>query len=225
MNVSPIVVDIETIGIANAADFLEPVSAAKNLVDPVKIQADIAKRTEERDAKIALDWNVGRIAALGWWTEDDGLIVRTCPNEADEASALMDFWRESRHRSIIGYNVKGFDLKFMVQRSRLLSLAHPVLDLGRYSKQGIVDLYLELTFNDPMSEACMRRSLHAFCRRFGIPVHDEIQGKDIPALIAAGDWESVTSHLVSDVMLTCELARKLHLIALMPQPAEVETIA
>lgn len=222
MHVSPIVVDIETSGLPNAAEFLEPVTAAKNLVDPAKIQADIIKRTEERDAKIALDWNVGRIAAIGWWTEEDGLIVRACPNDADEASALMDFWRESRRRTILGFHVKGFDLRFMVQRSRLLGVAHPVLDLGRYSKQGIIDLYLELTFNDPKpADACMKQSLKAFCRRFGIPVHDEVQSVEIPSLIAAGNWDTVQSHCASDVMLTCELARRLRFIAPGPDTVAV----
>mgnify|MGYP001558621848 CR=1 FL=1 len=209
MQTTPIIIDIETCGLPHAAEYLEPVSAAKNLKDPDKIKADLEQRTAERDGKVALDWNVGRIAALAWWTEDDGVIVRLCPEEPDEALALTEFWRVSRHRTIMGFNVKGFDLKFMIQRSRLLGVAHPVLDVGRYSKQGITDLYLDLTFNDSQDTFCMRRTLHAFCRRFGIPVTDTVVGKDIPALVAAGDWQTVQAHVVSDIMLTVELAKRL----------------
>ena len=84
-----------------------------------------------------------------------------------------------------------------------------MLDVGRYSKQGIVDLYLELTFNDAQDSWCMRRTLHAFCRRFRIPIEDTVQGKNISALVAAGDWEAVTFHCTSDVRLTLALAQRL----------------
>ena len=78
MQTSPIILDLETCGLPNAADFLEPVTAAKNLVDPAKVKADIEKRTQERDEKLALDWNVGRIVAIGMWTAEGGTYVETC---------------------------------------------------------------------------------------------------------------------------------------------------
>lgn len=206
----PIVVDIETCGLPNAAEFLEPVQAAKNLKDPEKIRADIEQRTQERVEKLALDWNVGRIAALAWWTEEHGVCVKTCENEAREASAITAFWLLAQRRTIVGFNVKGFDLKFMVQRSRLLSLSHPVLDFSKYSRRGITDLYLDLTFGDgTYDQGCMRRTLKAFAKRFGIPATDTIDGKDIPALVAAGKWDSVVAHVESDIQATVALARRL----------------
>src|SRR5688572_31611103 len=126
-NLSPIVVDCETGSLPNAADYLEPVQAAKNLKDPEKIKADIESRTAERDAKLALDWNVGRIGALAWWTVDGGLVVHVVPDEDTEAKALAGFWRDSKHRTIVGFNVKGFDLRYMVQRSRYLGVSYPIL--------------------------------------------------------------------------------------------------
>ena len=222
MDTSPVVVDVETAPLPNAADYFEPVEPDARLVDPVKIAASIAAKTEAQQSKAGLDWNVGRIAALAWWTEDDGVIVRLCPEEPDEALALTEFWRVSRHRPILGFNIKSFDLRFLVQRSRLLGVAHPILDLGRFSKGSIIDLYSELTFNDSQDTWCMRRTLHAFCRRFGIPVTDTAQGKDMPALIAVGDWAAVEAHVASDVLLTVELARKLRMIASVPKIYEVK---
>ena len=214
----PIIVDIETCGLPNAADFLEPVQPAKNLVDPAKVKADIEKRTAERDEKLALDWNVGRIAAIGTWTEREGTVVHLCPTEEAEAFALTSVWEEAKHRTIVGFNVKGFDLKYMVQRSRYLRVPHPVgLDLGKYSRKGIVDLFSELTFNDGMyDQGAMRRTLKAFCKRFGIPCDDAINGAEIPALIAAGEWEKVKAHVTSDVQLTVELAKRLGVITRFP---------
>lgn len=218
-DISPIVLDIETTGLENAGDYLEPVSPAKNLVDPAKVKADIEKRTAERDEKVALDYNVGRIAALGYWTETHGTAVWECPTEGQEKIALAQFWDIALHRTIVGFNIKGFDLRFLIQRSRYLGIPHPVLDLGKYAKQGIRDLYLDLTFGDgTYDQGCMRRTLKQFCRRFGLPVTDEIDGKDIPALVAAGDWKAVAAHCKADIGLTVALAQRLGVVAGQPAP-------
>ena len=215
---SPIIVDIETCGLPNAGEFLEPVQSAKNLVDPAKIKADIEKRTQERDEKIALDWNVGRCVAIGWWTEESGTRAACCFTEAHERGAIMSFWAIARGRTIVTFNGRNFDLPYLIQRSRYLGIAHPTLDLRPYGgEQGNVDLYLELTFGRKDSP-CMRQTLTAFCRRFGIPVTDEIASKDIPALVASDEWDKVAAHVTADVALTVTLARKLGVIA-QTQPA------
>jgi hypothetical protein len=221
MNVSPIVVDIETCGLPNAADFLEPVQAAKNLKDPEKIKADIESRTAERLERLALDWNVGRIAAVAWWTEQTGTDVRLCRDEDDEAAALTDFWEASRHRTLVGFNLKGFDLRFMVQRSRYLRVPHPILDFSKYSRKGVTDLFIDLTFGDgTYDQGAMRRTLKAFCKRFGIACDDAINGSEIPALVAAGQWDQVAAHAKADVELTVALAHRLGVIAEIPQAVE-----
>ncbi len=221
-DISPVVVDIETAGLPNAADFLEPVHAAKNLKDPEKVKADIEARTAERDGKLALDWNVGRIVALGWWTETHGTTALLCKDESLERAALGTFWRECKHRTIVGFNIKGFDLKFMVQRSRYLGVPYPLLDLGKYTRKGIIDLFSELTFNDgTYDQGAMRRTLHAFCRRFGIAVDDTVTGADVPALVAADDWAPILAHVKSDVELEVALAIKLGVIQPQPEPLTV----
>lgn len=209
-DVTPIVFDIETAGLPNAADFLEPVQPDKRLTDPVKIAADIAAKTAEREAKCSLDWNVGRIVAMGWWTEKAGTTAMICEDEQAEAFALDTFWKIARQRTLVGFAIKQFDLRFMVQRSRLLEVPYPMLDFGKYSRKGIHDLYLDLTFNDgTYDQGAMRRTLKAFAKRFGIPVNDAINGADVPALVAAGEWDQVIAHVTSDVEITLALARKL----------------
>lgn len=211
---SPIVVDVETCGLDNAADYLEPVVPDARLKDPAKIEADIADKTATRLTKIGLDYNVGRIVALGWWCEPDGVQAYLCRDEDGERAAVERFWALSAHRTIVGFCCKSFDLRYLIQRSRLLGLTYPQLNLSKYSNQGIEDLYLMLTFGDgPYDQGAMRRTLHAFCRRFGIPVTDQTTGKDIAALVATGDWAAVEAHVTADVILTLALARRLGVVA------------
>ena len=217
-DVSPIVVDVETAGLPNAADFLEPVVPDARLKDPAKIADDITAKTAARLEKLALDWNVGRIVAIGWWTAAYGQRGGVCRDETMEGTMLSGFWNAAKGRTIMGFNVKGFDLKFMIQRSRYLGIQYPDLDLGKYTRKGITDLFSELTFNDgTYDQGAMRRTLHAFCRRFGIPVTDTTTGKDIAALVAAEDWAGIEAHVRADVELTVALARRLGVM----QPAPV----
>lgn len=221
MDVSPIVVDIETCGLPNAAEFLEPVTPDARLKDPEKIKADIADKEQARIGRLALDWNVGRIVALGYWTDRTGTVVHVCNTPDEEGAALTDFWEESRHRTIVGFNAKGFDLRFMVQRSRYLRVPHPILDFSKYSRRGVTDLFIDLTFGDgTYDQGAMKRTLKAFCRRFGIPVNDAIDGKEIPALVAAGDWTAVEAHCRADVELTVQLAHRLGIVAEIPRAVE-----
>jgi hypothetical protein len=223
---SPLVFDIETAPIANAKDFIDPpdlddIKAPANYKDPEKIAAFI------EDAKVktladferacsdkgALDFNLARIVALGWWTERHGIQTALCRDEQDERQAIGHLWDLGRHRSLVGFRVREFDLPMLIQRSRLLDIPYPVLDLGRYARgTSICDLYDVLTFNDLRQEHLMRRTARAFARRFGIVVDDTVAGAEVPALIVAGDWESVRGHVMSDVTMMVALAQKLRIV-------------
>ena len=209
----PLVFDIETTALSNAADYLEPVQAARNLKDPEKVRADLEQRTAERDSKLALDWNTGRIAVVAWWTAEHGVVILPCADERVEAEALRLFWVATTQRVLVGFNCLQFDLRFLIQRSRYLGVPAPQLELGRYGRSEIRDLYLELTFREPQAgEACMRRTLPAFVKRFGLDVPETCSSADIPVLVAAGHWESVLVHVRADVEMTLALARRLGVV-------------
>lgn len=214
---NPIVVDIETVGLPNAVEYLEPPQPDKRLKDEAKIAADLEAKQAEQLALCSLDCNVGRIAAIGAWFDGVGVTTCTCPTEAEETTALKWFWDMAKRRTIVGFNIKGFDLRFLIRRSQLLDIPYPRLDLGKYSRKDVLDLYQELTFNDGhFDKGAMRRSLKAFCKRFGIPVNDNINGADVPGLIAAGKWDEVVFHVRSDVEMTVALARRLGVIKPVP---------
>jgi hypothetical protein len=216
----PIIVDIETAPHPCAADYLEPlnldgIKPAGNLKDPAKIAESIAQRKAdaiaEHAAKLtraALDWNLSRIVAIGWSIGAD-VIVMPCSDEFEERGALEAFWKDAKGRDLLGFAARTFDAPTLIQRSRLLNVAHRPLNLARYGNGSIIDLREILTFDDARYEAIMPRSLKMFCKRFDIPCEDEVSGADVPALIAAGEWEPVISHVTSDVRLTMALARRI----------------
>lgn len=226
----PIVFDLETAPLLNAADYLDPVEAAKNLKDPEKIAKDIAERTAERDDKCGLDYNTARIVALGtWaWSGNSQVEVHVCQCEADEREAIRLFWAMQQGRTLIGFRCREFDLPMLIQRSRYLGLMPPEIDLGKYARtHRVIDLYDLLTFQDSQRTFAMRRTLHNFCRRFGIPVTDTTAGADIAALVKAEDWTAIVSHCDSDVRLTRELAERVGVLTarvMVPEGVRTATV-
>ncbi len=235
MDVSPVIVDIETAPLENAREFiaapnLDDIKAPSNYVKAEAISDYVKRETAKRLAdferdctsKAALDFNTARIIALGWWTELGGTEAYLTADEEAERLALYAFWRVARDRQIVGFYIRQFDLPMMIQRSRYLGVPHLMPDLGRYSRSnGVVDLYDLLTFNDLRAETIMSRSVHSFCRRFGIPVEDIVSGADIPALVAAGDWTAVDSHVRSDIALEVSLARRLGVLQPVAESAAI----
>jgi hypothetical protein len=216
-----VIADLETIALPNAADYLDPVRAAANLRDPVKIEADITARSEAQLAECALDWNVGRIATIGLLTEREREPrVLVCLTEDDERRALREFWSalditpESTmtRRVVIGFCVRTFDLPFIIQRSRYLDVPRKRLSVDRYRNDDVLDIFSILTFDDLRCTSAMRRTLRAFARRIGLDVPDDIAGGDVAEHWRAGDVESVVAHVRCDVLRTAALARWLDLI-------------
>jgi hypothetical protein len=227
--------DIETVAHDCVRDYvaapdLGAVTAAKNLKDPAKIAESIESRKAELQAeyaeslsRAALDWNLSRIVALAWQAAgDDDVTVYSCHNEVEERQALVNFWNDYLGRRMVGFCARTFDAPTLIQRSRLLNVNHPRVRIDRFGRGDVIDVRDVLTFDDARYEAIMPRSLKAFCKRFGIPVDDPIDGKDIPELVAAGKWELVKAHVVSDVRLTLALAQR---VGVIPSTVRHEAVA
>lgn len=229
-DVSPLILDIETAPLENARDYIDPpdlddIQAPGNYKKQETIDAYIADEKVNRLAKFerdctdkaALDFNVSRIVAIGMWSEHINTVALLCKTPEDERAALDEVWGYAKHRTVVGFRIREFDLPLMMQRSRYLRLNHPLFDLGRYARgNAITDLYDVLTFGDLRAETVMRRSLKSFARRFGLPVEDGIDGKQIPALVAAGEWDQVQAHVLSDIRLTVALAQRLGVVREVP---------
>jgi predicted PolB exonuclease-like 3'-5' exonuclease len=213
-------IDIETVGLPEAANYAEPVAAPANYKDPEKIAAYIAERQAEQVNRAGLDLDLCRIVAIGLLPERETAVrVFTAPSPHDEKVMLIDLWdylTRDRHPVLVGFNMIGFDLPVLIRRSQYLGVVYPRMVLDRY-RTPHEDLMLKLTWNGLVKA----RSLKFYAKRFGIPVEDEVSGADIAGLVEAGDWDKVISHVTSDVRLTAALAERIGVLKV-PAP-ELDT--
>jgi hypothetical protein len=235
-----IIADVETFPLDDVEQYLTPlpeiqppdlglIAAAKNLVDPVKIAADIEKRrvaaVTDYHAAIAaqqaqwqalidgcsLEPDLGRIVACGWmFIEDAEPRVLVCQSESEERDALDYFARDyaaTTNPQIVTFNGLRFDLLYMMRRATFLGVRFPILNVDRYRTPHL-DLQAILSYNGILKF----RSLKFYLNRFGLQNDDLTTGKDITSMVRAGDWEGVKAHNRADVIGTKLLAQRLGLI-------------
>lgn len=212
-----IVFDCEAVAIDDAWNYLEPVSAPSNYKDEAKIAAYCEQAQREVLAKAALDIDLGRIVALGSLQDGNDPTVNLARDEQDETDILSEFWsrvttQSSFRPTLVGFNCLGYDLPLMLRRSLYLGVKTPRFQMGKYRHDGIEDLMLSLSFDG----AVKYRGLSFYCRRFGIDIPDETNGKDIAAMHAAGDWVGIANHCRCDVLKTTALARRIGVLTSEP---------
>lgn len=232
------ITDLETIGLPEAsawfdpfepdAELLEPIMPDSRLKDPVKVAAnwaDVERRRAERPeaiaanvaakeaaraSKFSLDADTCQIVALGWHDLGQGSpIVRICKNEDEERYALIEYWTtyEQRFTKIVGFNSARFDLPVMVMRSIYLNVPHPEIVMTPAWKSPHVDLWERLSLGGARRDV---KSLRFYAKRLGIPIYDDISGKDVAAMVAAGEWEKVQNHCLFDLDLTRALGERIN---------------
>jgi predicted PolB exonuclease-like 3'-5' exonuclease len=246
---TPIIVDCETFPLDNVEDYLDPpappeppdldaIRAPSNWVDQEKIAANVEKQRAaaiqahtvamfEQAAKwqkvidsCALDLDLLRIVAIGWMFHDDPKPrVITCKNETDERFALEQLERDytaAINPQFVTYNGLDFDLPVLMRRALYLGVRFPRLIVDRYRTPHL-DLQQHMSLNGKLKW----RSLKFYLNRFNIPNEDSTTGKEIGAMVKAGDWAGVSAHCASDVMATRALAQRLGLVErTSPQVAE-----
>ena len=211
-----LVFDIETAPIDDARAYLEPVSAPDHYKNPDTIARYIVDETAKQLGRCALDPDLCRVVALGTYRTDDDWAVRLAPDAASERLALEQFWDALGpypYPRLIGFNVIGFDLPVLIRRSQYLGVKTKPIQMGKYRHPDVDDLMTILNFDGLIKT----HGLTFYARRFGVPVTDPVRGKDIGALVAAGDWDAVSAHCKADLVTTAALARRLGILSEIPE--------
>lgn len=209
---SPLIIDLECVGIDTASDFLEPPEAPSNYKNPEAIAKFRAEATAKAVERCALDPDLARIVALGYGEADGSDHVILCRDEAMEAATLEALAKQivnsaGVQRTIIGFNSYGYDMPVLMRRAQYLGVSFPVLSVDRY-RSSHIDLMQVLSFRG----AIKAHSLGFYAARFGFPMAADVQGSEIPALVKAGDWQAIEAHCRLDLAKTRFIAQKLRLI-------------
>lgn len=201
--------DIETVGLPEAAEWVDPLKAPSNYKDPLKIDAYIKEAETERIERFGLDADCGRIVALGWHDVGYGdPIVMLCKSEAQERSALKTFWETYRQQftKLVTFNGAKFDLVWLVMRSIYLEVDYPEIVIKPEWNSPHIDLYEVLSVQGVRKDV---KSLKFYAKRFGFTTLDKVDGAEISKLVAEGKWDDVEAHCLSDIGLTHMLANRL----------------
>lgn len=214
------ILDIETVGLPEAKEWVDPLKAPSNYKDPLKIDAYIKEAEAERAESFGLDPDTCRIVALGW--HDVGFgdpKVRICKTEAEEIAALTEFWTTYRERftKIVTFNGLKFDLPVMVMRSLYLDVDYPEITIAPAWKASHIDLWQKLSLDGARKDV---HSLAFYARRLGIGTLDKVKGSDIQKLVNENNWQAVQEHCLSDLGLTHALANRLKQLKITDVPVE-----
>lgn len=202
--------DLETVGLDEARQWVDPLSAPANYKDAEKIAAYLEQAEAERAERFALDPDCCRIVALGYHDVGEAdPTVYLCSSEFEEREQLKLFWASyaKAETRLIGFNSFRFDLPVLIMRSLYLHVPHPVVTFApAWKAYPHVDLWERLSLNGVRKDV---KSLRFYAKRFGIPIYDDISGKDVAAMVKAGKWDKVQNHCMFDLDLSRALAERL----------------
>lgn len=197
-----LVLDIETrtsVG-DEMREYLEvKISAPSNYRDEAKIRAYIDEKRAAIYERAALSPLTAEVAVVGLAWRAQGATAWGCEvlDARDGETALLIQLDERMTRldprRIITYNGQRFDLAFLAARYAIRDLACHPWPSGRDFRH--VDLFRVLG---------EQGSLDQWAIAIGMPTK-KIPSAEMPALIAAGDWDAVREHCLADVRVTAAL--------------------
>jgi 3'-5' exonuclease len=210
-----LLLDLETVGISNAADFCDPVEAPSNWKDPEKIAAYVTEKQADKLAKVALDIDLARIVCVGVeYGGGGGSWVTSLKTEQDEREWLKFTSDKLATSDVVTFNGLAFDMPLVEARLMYHDLAPLNWNLDTY-RTNHIDLYQRMTYKGRVQ----RHRLQWYRKRFGwLDIPETIDASEIGRAVTEGRWRDVEAHCAADIELTKRLAMRYRL---WPRPVSV----
>jgi predicted PolB exonuclease-like 3'-5' exonuclease len=127
---------------------------------------------------------------LSCWTDRAG----------GEATHLQKLWRKLRGKTLVTFHGRAFDLPVLELRSLKLGVpAASWFSHRRAAQPGEHHDLLELLSNGGAAPAA---PLDLYAKLVGLPGKEDVAGKDVRGLYAAGDLERIAAYCATDVIQT-----------------------
>lgn len=195
-----------------------------NLKDPEKIKAKIEEARQEHEAetrgRAALSAITGRVLAIGYRSERATVVSHVSAIEGEEIGLLIQFWgrfqkAKADGRPLVGHNIAGFDIPFLIRRSWILGVEVPpgIFDpSGRYLSRAFRDTMLAWQAGNYRDQFVR---LDTLGRALGLGGKTEgVDGADFARLYFGTPEERAKSleYLIRDVELTYYVAQRLGIV-------------
>jgi len=148
------------------------------------------------------------IAACMLEAEEDGGAIRVVDASSwtdrgagsGEAAFLRRTWQRLEGRTLVSFHGRGFDLPVLELRSLKMGVAAPrwFRDSREEGSRGHLDL-LDLLSN---SRAAPAATLDLYAKLIGLPGKEEVAGRDIQALYASAQLDTIAAYCMTDVVQT-----------------------
>lgn len=203
---SRLILDLATVPLDGAEQWLTDVSARSDLVDPAKIAADIAKKKAAQRDSMALDLDLCRVSGIGLcdvtgW-EHGPITVNLFESETQEKTYLAGLHRMLKEADTITFNGISFDLAVLERRMLYCGLPPLGWNLDKF-RSPHVDLLAKLSDYGKRPY----RSLDFYRKRLGwSDLVKPLTGAQEAEVCSTGQWEALEASLRCDVETTKRLA-------------------
>lgn len=171
---------------------------------------------DEAVAKTGLDGTFGRVCVIGW-ALDDGP-VQIAKSAADEEAVLLDFSMrlgitatDVFETCVVGHNVTGFDLRFLMQRFIVNNIRPPaVIARAAQAKPWESDKVFDTMVQWSGAGARPGGSLEKLCMALSITSpKSDLDGSKVAGAVAAGRIDDVATYCAGDVEATRKVWRRM----------------
>jgi DNA polymerase elongation subunit (family B) len=208
--------DIETIPDVRKVDALPEPEAPGNYKDPEKIAHYVYAEKMKQVEKMALSPWTGRICSIATWSDyqsDRNYYTMMAVDDKEETVIIEEALElfvihQGYHPKVLTWNGWEFDLPFLFIRAMLLGVKLPagLPPLKAFQKKYDSTLHI-----DVMQEISMwrgRMSLENAARELLGQKKADLDFREFPALIAAGNYDVIGRYNLRDAELTFEIYKK-----------------